>query len=67
MSDIVLSSATRNSLLAAQNTANLLDTTQGRLATGKKVASALDNPLNFFTGQSLDSRASDLANLLDSI
>ena len=67
MSDIVLSSATRNSLLAAQNTANLLDTTQGRLATGKKVASALDNPLNFFTGQSLDSRASDLSNLLDSI
>ena len=67
MSDIVLSAATRNSLLAAQNTANLLSTTQGRLATGKKVASALDNPLNFFTGQSLDSRASDLSNLLDSI
>ena len=67
MSDIVLSAATRNSLLAAQNTATLLDKTQGRLATGKKIVSALDNPLNYFNAQALDSRASDLSNLLDSI
>ncbi|MBV9077440.1 MAG: flagellin, partial [Methylobacteriaceae bacterium] len=67
MSDIVLSSATRTSLLAAQDTANLLATTQQRLATGKKVNTALDNPVNFFTAAGLDSRASDISNVLDSI
>ena len=41
--------------------------TQNRLATGKKVNSALDNPGNFFTSQSLSNRASDLNSLLDSI
>ena len=50
-----------------QDTANLLATTQGRLATGKKVNSALDNPTNFFTAAGLDARASDISNLLDSI
>ena len=67
MSGIVLSAATRQSLLAAQNTSDLLASTQTRLSTGKKVNSALDNPLNFFTSQSLDSRAGDLSNLLDNI
>jgi flagellin-like hook-associated protein FlgL len=41
--------------------------TQNRLATGKKVNTALDNPANFFTSQSLNNRASDLNALLDSI
>ncbi len=45
----------------------MLSTTQSRLATGKKVNSALDNPTNFFTAQSLDSRATDINNLLDGI
>ena len=37
------------------------------LSTGKKVNTALDNPTNFFTAQALDSRASDISNLLDGI
>ena len=37
------------------------------MSTGKKVNSALDNPTNFFTAQSLDNRASDISNLLDGI
>jgi flagellin-like hook-associated protein FlgL len=37
------------------------------LATGNKVNSALDNPTNFFTAQSLNNRASDINNLLDGI
>jgi flagellin-like hook-associated protein FlgL len=41
--------------------------TQNRLATGKKVNSALDNPISYFTSQSLGNRASDLSSLLDSI
>ncbi|MBN9601870.1 MAG: flagellar protein [Afipia felis] len=67
MSDIVLSASVRQNLLSLQSTADLLSTTQTRLATGKKVNSALDNPTNFFTAAGLDSRASDINNLLDSI
>jgi flagellin len=37
------------------------------LATGKRVNSALDNAINFFTAQGLDNRASDLSTLLDSM
>src|ERR1700712_4656296 len=67
MSGIVLSASVRQNLLALQNVASLLATTQNRLATGNKVNSALDNPTNFFTAQSLNNRASDITNLLDGI
>src|SRR5436190_17430800 len=67
MSGIVLSSSVRQNLLSLQSTADLLATTQNRLATGKKVNSALDNPTNFFTASSLDARAGDINNLLDGI
>jgi flagellin-like hook-associated protein FlgL len=67
MSDIVLTAAVRQNLLSLQGTADLLALTQTRLATGKKVNSALDNPTNFFTAAGLDARAGDIGNLLDSI
>ena len=67
MSGIVLSSSVRQNLLSLQSTADLLATTQNRLATGKKVNTALDNPTNYFTAASLDNRASDINNLLDGI
>jgi flagellin-like hook-associated protein FlgL len=67
MASIVLSASVRQNLLSLQSTADLLSTTQSRLATGKKVNTALDNPTNFFTAASLDSRASDINNLLDGI
>ena len=67
MSNIVLSAAVRQNLLSLQSTADLLSTTQNRLATGKKVNTALDNPTNYFTAQGLDNRAGDINNLLDSI
>jgi len=67
MSDVVLSASVRQNLLSLQSTADLLATTQTRLATGKKVNTALDNPTNFFTAASLDARASDINNLLDGI
>ena len=66
-SNIILSAGVRQNLLSLQNTAALAGLTQNRLATGKKVNSALDNPLNFFTSQSLQDRAGDLNTLLDSI
>ncbi|WP_398470369.1 flagellin [Tardiphaga sp.] len=67
MSGIVLSASVRQNLLSLQSTADLLSTTQNRLATGKKVNTALDNPTNFFTAAGLDSRAGDINNLLDGI
>lgn len=51
-SGITLTAATRQNLLSLQGTADLLSSTQNRLSTGKKVNSALDSPVNFFTAQS---------------
>ncbi len=65
--DVVLGAALRSNLLSLQNTQRNIDTTQLRLATGKKVNSALDNPQSFFQAQSLNNRASDLTRLLDGI
>jgi flagellin len=67
MSGIVLSASVRQNLLSLQSTAALLATTQNDLATGNKVNSALDNPTEYFTAQSLNNRASDISNLLDGI
>jgi flagellin len=67
MSGIVLSASVRQNLLSLQSTAALLATTQNDLSTGNKVNSALDNPTEFFTAQDLNSRASDINNLLDGI
>lgn len=57
----------RSNLLSLQNTQSLMDTTQERLSTGKKVNSAIDNPSSYYTAQSLSNRASDLSALLDSM
>ncbi|MFO1185570.1 MAG: flagellin [Bauldia sp.] len=67
MSEVTLSAAIRKNLLSLQQTADLMSTTQTRLATGKKVNSALDNPTAYFTAQSLDGRSSQLATILDSV
>ena len=67
MAGITLTSAVRQNLLSLQSTASLLSETQNRLSTGNKVNSALDNPTNFFTASALNSRSSDINNLLDGI
>jgi flagellin-like hook-associated protein FlgL len=67
MSGIVLSAGVRQNLLALQTTAQQMSVTQNRLATGKKVNSALDNPINFFTAAGLQTRAGDLGALLDAM
>ncbi|WP_370673457.1 flagellin [Pleomorphomonas sp. PLEO] len=67
MSDINLTSAVRQNLLSLQGTASMMAKTQNKLSTGNKVNTALDNPSNFFTASSLNSRASDLGNLMDSM
>lgn len=65
--ETVLSAGVRNSLLSLQGTQNGINQTQLRLATGKKVNSALDNPSSFFTAAGLSARAKDLTNLQDAI
>jgi flagellin len=66
-SSVTLSAGVRANLLALQNTTQLQNQTQERLATGKKVNTALDNPTNYFTSAALSARASELTNLLDSM
>jgi flagellin-like hook-associated protein FlgL len=51
----------RNNLLSLQKTSNMINTTQNRLSTGKKVNSPLDNPTNYFAAQSHMQRADDLS------
>lgn len=67
MSQISLTASMRSNLLSLQNTQSLMDMTQERLSTGKKVNSAIDNPSSYYTAQSLNNRASDLSSLLDSM
>jgi flagellin-like hook-associated protein FlgL len=57
----------RSNLLSLQNTVNLLDRTQSRLSSGKKVNTAIDNPVSFFAAQSLTSRASIIDSLKDAM
>ncbi len=66
MASVTLTAALRSNLLTLQGTQSLLDTTQFRLATGKKVNSALDNASAFFSALNLNNRATDLSSLLDS-
>lgn len=65
MAEIALSSGIRTNLVSLQKTSATLGTVQERLATGKKVNSAVDNPTNFFAAANLNDRASALDSRLD--
>jgi len=67
INDISLTSGMRSNLLSLQGTVDLLDRTQSRLSSGKKVNSALDNPVSFFAAQALNSRASIIDGLKDAM
>jgi flagellin len=68
MSDaIVLGAATQQNLLSLQQINTNLATTQGHLASGLKVGSAVDNAVLFFQAQSLQNRANDLSTRKDNI
>lgn len=67
MADISLSAGIRSNLLSLQSTASLLSQTQGRLGSGKKVNSPIDNPTNYFTAEALKNRSTDLTARLDGI
>jgi flagellin-like hook-associated protein FlgL len=65
--EIGLSSSMRSNLISLQTTARLLGQTEERLATGKRVNTAVDNPANFFAAQGHTSRANQLSSLKDDI
>lgn len=67
MADISLTASMRSNLLSLQNTQNLMDLTQERLSSGKKVNSAIDNPSAYYASRSLTNRANDLNALIDSM
>ncbi len=61
INDISLTAGMRINLINLQSTTSLLNRTQNRLSTGKKVNTALDNPTNYFGAQNHMQRASDLS------
>jgi flagellin len=65
INDISLTSGMRSNLISLQGTVDLLNRTQERLSTGKKVNSALDNPTSFFAAQALNSKAAALSSFKD--
>ncbi|WP_460449106.1 flagellin N-terminal helical domain-containing protein [Alsobacter sp. SYSU BS001988] len=67
MANIALSAGIRDTLLTIQQTAAAASQAQTRLATGRKVNSAVDNPLAYFAAADLTNRSSDLSGLQDSM
>ena len=65
LNSINLTAGMRANLFSLQQTAKDFDVTQKRLATGLRVNTALDDPLNFFTAQEHRLRADDLAGRKD--
>jgi flagellin len=65
--NVSLSQGVLSNLLALSNTTDQINTVQNRLATGKKVNSALDNPTNFFLAASFTNSINTLATILDNI
>lgn len=59
--EVTLTSGMRANLFSLQQTSKMMELTQGRLATGKRVQTALDDPINFFAAQNHQQRANDLA------
>jgi flagellin-like hook-associated protein FlgL len=64
---IAVSGTARANLLALQMVSSQIDEVQTRLATGKRVNSAFDNPAAFFTSQALSTRAASLNQLVDNV
>jgi len=65
--DVGLSSSMRTNLNSLQSTARLMGSTEEKLASGKRVNTAVDNPANFFAAQGANSRANQLTGLKDNI
>ena len=58
---VQLTAGMRANLLSLQQTTKMMDLTQKRLSTGKRVNTALDDPVNFFKAKDHNDRAMDLS------
>lgn len=67
MKPISLTQGMKNGLSALSNLQDQIASTNNRLATGRKVNSALDNPLNFFIADSFNQRARSLQSIQENI
>ena len=67
MPKVSLNASIRRSMQSLKQSSTLFDQTTNRLATGKKVSSAIDNPTNFFASVNLNDRAEGLSSRLDSM
>lgn len=67
ISNISLTAGARANLLSLQQTAGLLNQTQSRLSTGKRVSSALDGATAYFASIGFLNRANDLSNVKDGL
>lgn len=65
--NIHLTAGMRQNLYSLQQTTKSMEGTQSKLASGLKIQSALDDPINFFAAQGHRQRAGDLAQLKDSM
>jgi flagellin-like hook-associated protein FlgL len=60
-SQVFLGGSVRQNLLTLQSTTATANTTQSRLASGLKVASAIDDAVAYFTSKGLSDRAADIS------
>jgi flagellin len=60
-SQVFLGGSVRQNLLTLQTTTATANITQGRLASGLKVASAIDDAVAYFTSKGLSDRAADIS------
>ena len=67
MQSLSLTLGMKNALSSLDNIQGQIDGTNKRLASGKKVNSALDNALNFFMADSFSGRAKGLSAIQDNI
>jgi len=67
MAEVSLNAGIRSSLNQLNKTSKLFGDTTGRLSSGKRVNSAVDNPTNFFAAVNLNDRAEGLSARLDSM
>lgn len=65
MAEVTLTAGIRSNLSSLQRTSKQMNVIQERLATGRTVNNAVDNPTNFFAAANLNDRASLLSARLD--
>ncbi|MFP3913055.1 MAG: hypothetical protein ACLFUT_13355, partial [Desulfobacteraceae bacterium] len=65
--NIHLTAGMRENLYSLQKTTNSMEDTQSKLASGLKIQSALDDPINFFAAEGHRQRSGDLAQLKDAM